>query len=100
MFQGAWQQLSDLTFKNESQALKGNQENGDVGLRTNKYRVILLSYETTGRRKGLKSFSVQRVWLVSRKIIIFSVIHVSAAKSCILFAALSYTCIIFQQYYG
>ena len=83
-----------LTFKNRSQALKGNQEK-DVGLRTNK----LLSYETTGKRKGLTSFSVQRLWLVFRKIMLFSIMYVSLQKtlSCILFAALCY--IIFQQYY-
>lgn len=63
-----------VTFKNKSQVLKGNQENEDVGLRTNK----VLSNETTGKRKGLKSFSVQRVWLVFRKIIfIFSVMYMS-----------------------
>ena len=79
-----WQQFSDLsshqsklheavTSKNKSQALKGKRENEDVGLRTNK----LLSYETTGKRKGLKSFSLQKVWIVSTKIILFSVMYMS-----------------------
>ena len=45
------------TFKNKSQAFEESQEKGAVGLTTNKI-IILLSYETTGKRKGLKSFSV------------------------------------------